>query len=36
MQRLLIQSGVIDALREAGVQEGDTVDLYGVEFDFVE
>ena len=36
MQRMLQQSGVIDALREAGVQEGDTVDLYGVEFDFVE
>ncbi len=36
MQRMLVQSGVIDALREAGVQEGDTVDLYGVEFDFVE
>ena len=36
MQRMLQQSGVIDALREAGVQEGDTVDLYGIEFDFVE
>ncbi len=36
MQRMLVQSGVIDALRENGVQEGDTVDLYGVEFDFVE
>jgi len=36
MQRMLVHSGVIDALRESGVQEGDTVDLYGVEFDFVE
>ncbi len=36
MQRMLVQSGVIDALRDHGVQEGDTVDLYGVEFDFVE
>ncbi len=35
-QRVLIQTGVIDALREAGVQEGDTVDLYDLEFDFVE
>lgn len=35
-QRTLIQTGVIDALREAGVQEGDTVDLYDLEFDFVE
>lgn len=35
-QRVLIHTGVIDALREAGVQEGDTVDLYDLEFDFVE
>ena len=35
-QRVLIQSGVIDALREAGIQEGDTVSIYGIEFDFME
>ena len=35
-QRELIETGVIDALREAGCQEGDTVDLYDLEFDFVE
>ena len=35
-QRVLIQTGVIDALRDAGVQEGDTVNLYDLEFDFVE
>ena len=35
-QRVLIQTGVIDALRDAGCQEGDTVDLYDLEFDFVE
>lgn len=35
-QRVLIRAGVIDALREAGVQEGDTVSLYDVEFDFVD
>lgn len=35
-QRVLLHTGVIDALREAGVQEGDTVDLYDLEFDFVE
>lgn len=34
-QRVLISSGVIDALREAGIQEGDTVSLYEIEFDFV-
>ena len=27
--------GVIDALREAGIQEGDTVSMYDLEFDFV-
>lgn len=35
-QRVLIQTGVIEALREAGCDEGDTVDIYGLEFDFVE
>ncbi len=35
-QRVLIQTGVIDALREAGVQEGDTVDMYDLEFDLIE
>lgn len=35
-QRVLIQTGVIDALREAGCGEGDSVDIYGLEFDFVE
>ena len=34
-QRVLISSGVIDALREAGIQEGDTVSMYDLEFDFV-
>ncbi len=35
-QRVLISSGVIDALKEAGIQEGDTVSLYDFEFEFVE
>ena len=35
-ERLLQQSGVIDKLREAGCQEGDTVSIYDLEFDFVE
>ncbi|WP_101697878.1 GTPase ObgE [Clostridium minihomine] len=35
-QRVLINSGVIDALREAGASEGDTVSMYDLEFDFVE
>lgn len=35
-QRVLIHTGVIDVLRKAGVQEGDTVSMYDLEFDFVE
>lgn len=35
-QRVLISTGVIDALREAGIQEGDTVSIYDIEFDFME
>lgn len=34
--RVLTNSGVIDALRDAGVEEGDTVSIYDLEFDFVE
>ncbi len=35
-ERLLQGTGVIDALREAGVQEGDTVSLYDLEFEFID
>lgn len=35
-ERLLTRSGVIDRLREAGCQEGDTVSIYDLEFEFVE
>lgn len=35
-QRVLIDNGVINALREAGIDEGDTVSIYDLEFDFVE
>ena len=35
-QRVLISAGVIYALKEAGVNEGDTVSMYDVEFEFVE
>lgn len=34
-QRALRSSGIIDALTEMGVQEGDTVKIYDLEFDFV-
>lgn len=35
-QRVLLNSGVIDALYDAGVTEGDTVSIYDLEFDFVD
>ena len=34
-QRILISSGIIDALRERGICEGDTVSIYDLEFVFV-
>lgn len=34
-QRVLVKNGVIQKLREAGVEEGDTVSIYDFEFDFV-
>ncbi len=34
-QRVLIKNGVIKMLRDAGVEEGDTVNIYDFEFDFV-
>ena len=35
-ERVMRQTGIIDALRKAGIQEGDTVNVYDVEFDFVD
>ena len=35
-QRVLTNGGVIDALRDAGIDEGDTVSIYDLEFEFVE
>ena len=34
-QRVLIKNGVIKKLEEAGVEEGDTINIYDFEFDFV-
>ncbi len=34
-QRVLLKSGVIDKLREAGCKDGDSVSIYDFEFDFV-
>ncbi len=36
MQRVLEKTGVFDALREQGCEEGDIVSLYDIEFEFVE
>ena len=34
-ERILRSSGIISALEDAGVKEGDTVNVLDVEFDFV-
>lgn len=34
-QRVLRNSGIIDKLEEKGINEGDTVNIFGFEFDFV-
>ena len=34
-QRVLVSTGIIDALVAKGIQEGDTVSIYDLEFDFV-
>ena len=34
-QRVLISSGIINALREKGIQEGDIVSIYDFEFEFM-
>ncbi len=35
MQNVLEKSGVFDALRKKGIQEGDTVSIYDIEFEYV-
>ena len=35
MQNVLEKSGVFDALRQRGIQEGDTVSIYDIEFEYV-
>ena len=35
-QRVLTNGGVIDALKEKGCSDGDTVSIYDVEFEFKE
>ena len=35
MQRVLEKNGIFDALREKGIQEGDIVSLYDIEFEYI-
>ncbi len=35
-ENVLEKTGVTDALRSAGIQEGNTVSIYGFEFEFME
>ena len=35
MQRVLEKSGIFDALRERGIQEGDIVSIYDIEFEYI-
>lgn len=34
-QHVLERSGIIDALLERGMQEGDTVSIYDLEFEYI-
>ena len=34
-QRVLVQSGIIKGLVKEGIQDGDTVSVYDIEFDYV-
>ena len=33
-QKFLKENGILDELEKAGIQEGDTVRMYGLEFDY--
>ncbi len=35
-QNVILKSGIMDKLREAGAKEGDTVSIYDMEFDFID
>ena len=34
-QRVLRESGIIDKMEEMGIEEEDTVDLFGFQFDYL-
>lgn len=34
-QNILVKSGIIDALKDAGIKDGDLVSIYDVEFEFI-
>ena len=33
-RKFLKETGILDKLEEAGIQEGDTVKMYGLQFDY--
>ena len=35
-QRIIRKKGIIDALKKAGIREGDTVSMYSLEFEYIE
>ncbi|MBN1891425.1 MAG: GTPase ObgE [Clostridiales bacterium] len=35
-QRMIRKKGIVDALKEAGIQEGDTVRMYDIEFEYID
>ncbi len=35
-QRIIRKKGIIDALKKAGIREGDTVSMYSLEFEFID
>ena len=35
-QKFLREQGILEELKEAGIEEGDTVRMYGLEFDYFE
>jgi GTP-binding protein len=35
-QRIIRKKGIIDALKKAGIREGDTVSMYSLEFEYID
>jgi len=35
-QRAIQRAGIVDALKDLGIRDGDTVKMYDLEFDYIE